>query len=265
MPLAAALGASMLLGACQPPHKAARSPQAEADAAMEAQGFTHAPTIGGVAPGAEPGFVVISGLAPADSRVRLVFSDPLKGGQAVGVTADAQGQFHAEVPMTAGGGIYDLSVDDGGRVRSAESRLFVPPTAPDKATLLRPGSISRLLQPGAMGIMAVDYDAAGAFAVSGRAEPDTALDVIVNGEIRAQVRSDAQGMFEAATQVPKPGPAPQPVSIIVQAGKAAYTRDVQVVAVTTGAKDQVTESPADWRVDWRLPGQGTQSTIVFKN
>jgi hypothetical protein len=259
------LGASIMLCACQPPHKAPRSAQAEADAAMEAKGFTHAPAISAVAAGAERGFVGISGTAPADSRVRLVFSDPLKGGQAVGVTADAQGQFHAEVPITANGGLYDLSVDDGGRVRSAESRLFVPPGAPDKAMLLRPGLVSRLLQPGAMGVMAVDYDAAGAFAVSGRVAPDTAVDVIVNGEIRAQVRSDAQGMFEAATQVPKPETAPQPVSIIVQAGKASYTRDVQVVAVAAGGGDKVTEEPTDWRIDWHLPGQGNQSTIVFKN
>jgi len=265
--LVTALAAAGLLAGCQPSRPAARNPQAEADAAMEAKGYTHAPAITAVAAGAEHGFVLVSGSAPADSRVRLVFSDPLKGGQAVGVTADAQGQFQAEVPIASDGGLYDLTVDDGGRIRSAEGRLFVPAGRPDKTVLLRPGSVSRLLQPGAMGIAAVDYDAAGAFAVSGRVTPNTAVDVIVNGEIRAQMSSDGQGVFEAATQVPKPEPGapPQPVSIIVQAGKASYTRDVQLVFVAPGVQDQVTQSATDWRVDWRLPGQGNQSTIVFKD
>ena len=221
--------ATCLLAACQPSHPASKDPAAEEAAALEAKGYTHAPAITAVTGGA-PGFVVVGGDAPADSRVRFAFADPLKGGgQAVGVTADAQGHFHAEVPTTARGGLYDIIVDDGGRPRQAEGRLFVPPDHPERAALLRPGAASRLLRPQApgvaqgvvqgvvQGVATSDYDAAGAFAVSGRVAPDAEVTVIVNNEIRALVRSDHQGNFNAATQVPPPGPVAQTDTVIVQA------------------------------------------------
>ncbi len=253
------------LTACQPPRPAPKDPAAVDAAALEAHGYTHAPVITAIA-AAGHDFIEISGTAPADSRVRFAFTDPLRSGvQAVGVTADAQGRFRAEVPIAAGGGLYDLTVDDGGRPRQAEGRLFVPPGRPDKAVLMRSGSASRLLQPQGTGIMVADYDAAGAFTLSGRTAPNAAVTVIVNDEIRALVQSDAQGVFEAATQVPQPGPAPQAVNVIVQVDKASFTRSVQVIGVSGGgASDRVSGTPDGWRVDWRLPGGGSQSTLVFK-
>ncbi len=264
--------ATCLLAACQPSHPAPKDPAAEEAAALEAKGYTHAPAITAVTGGA-PGFVVVGGDAPADSRVRFAFADPLKGGgQAVGVTADAQGHFHAEVPTTARGGLYDIIVDDGGRPRQAEGRLFVPPDHPERAALLRPGAASRLLRPQApgvaqgvvQGVATSDYDAAGAFAVSGRVAPDAEVTVIVNNEIRALVRSDHQGNFNAATQVPPPGPVAQTDTVIVQAGKDSFRRDVQVVGADAATGDRMTVTPDGWRIEWHLPGGGEQSTVVFR-
>ena len=212
----------------------------------------------------DAGFITVGGNAPANSRVRFSFSDPLKAGaQAVGVTADGQGHFSAEVPITSSGGLYDVTVDDGGRPRQAEGRLFVPPGRPDHAVLLRPGAPTRLLWPHEPGIMVADYDGAGAFAISGLVAPDTEVTVIVNNEIRDLGHSDHQGNFDAATQIPQPGPVPQTVTVIVQAAKADYRRDVQVVGVPAGAGDRVSPALGGWRVDWQLPGGGVQSTVVF--
>ena len=265
--LAAPIALSVLacaLGACQPSHPASKDPAAEDAAAFEANGYTHAPVITAVMPG-EAGFIVISGTAPADSRMRFAFSDPLKGGiQAVGVTTDAQGQFRAEVPITVNGGLYDVTADDGGRLRQMEGRLFVPPGRPDKATLLRPGSASRLLRPQALGIMLADYDSAGAFAVSGRVAPDAEVIVMVNDEVRAEVHSDGQGAFDAETQVPAPGPVPEAISVIVQTPKASFRRDLQIAASPTPFAERMAAAPDSWRVDWQLPGGGGQSTVVFR-
>jgi hypothetical protein len=251
-----------LLAACQARRPAPKDPAAEAAAALEATGYIHAPTISAVAAG-DPGFVVVSGGAPADSRVRFSFTDPLKGGtQAVGVTADSQGRFRAEVPITSSGGLYDITVDDGGRPRQAEGRLFVPPGLPDHAVLLRAGAPSRLMWPKTPGIAVADYDAAGAFAVSGRVAPDADVTVIVNNEIRDLGRSDHQGDFDAATQIPKPGPTPQTVTVIVQADKAEFRRDIQVLAPPDKG-DRLTAVAEGWRVDWQVPGGGEQSTVVF--
>lgn len=255
--------AGCALAACQPPRPAApKDPAAAAAAALEAHGYTLAPTISAIALG-DPGFVVVSGAAPPDSRVRFSFTDPLRGGaQAVGVTADGQGRFRAEVPITSGGGLYDITVDDGGRPRQAEGRLFVPPGRPDQAVLLRAGVPSRLMWPKDLGISVADYDAAGAFAVSGRVAPGADVTVIVNNEIRDLGRSDPRGDFDAATQIPKPGPAPQTVTVIVQTAKAEFRRDVQVAA-PPGPGDRFTAVPGGWRVDWQVPGGGEQSTVVF--
>lgn len=262
--LAAVFAGAALLGGCQPQHAVPKDPAAQEAAALEAQGYTHAPVITAVEAG-EGGFDVVSGQAPADSRVRFAFTDPLKSAsQAVGVTTDGQGHFHAEVPVTGNGGLYDVTVDDGGRPRPAEGRLFVPPGRPDKAVLLRPGTSSRILQPQDLGVMVADYDAAGAFALSGRVAPNADVTVIVNDEIRAEVHSDAQGVFDAATQVPQPGPAALPVRVIVQAAKASFKRDLQVVAPPPRAKDQISATAEGWRIDWQLPGGGQQSTVVFR-
>ena len=272
-PLSVAAFAALILGlgACHSPAPAPRDAAAEEAAALEAQGYTHAPSVTAVAPG-EPGFVAVSGVAPVDSRVRFAFSDPLRGGaQAVGVTADAQGHFQAEVPIGGNGGLYDITVDDGGRPRQAEGRLFVPPGRPDKALLLRSGAASRLLASGgAPGVSEADYDAAGAFALSGRVAPNAEVTVIVNNEIRALVQSDAQGHFDAATQVPPPGGTPQTVNVTIQTSKGAYRRDVQIVALPGPANaktvsDQITALPDGWRIDWTLPGGGRQSTFVFRD
>ena len=258
-----ALGlAAGLLGACQPSRPAPKDPAAEAVAALEAHGYAHAPKISAITLG-DPGFILVNGEAPADSRVRFSFTDPLKGGaQAVGVTADGQGRFRAEVPITSNGGLYDITVDDGGRPRQAEGRLFVPPGRPDQAVLLRAGVPSRLMWPKAPGIAVADYDAAGAFAVSGRVAPYADVTVIVNNEIRDLGRSDPHGDFDAATQIPKPGATPQIVTVIVQTAKAEFRRDVQVVA-PSGPGDHFAAVPGGWRVDWQIPGGGEQSTVVF--
>ena len=262
--LATALAGAVGLVACQPQYTAPKDPAAQEAAALEAKGYTHAPVIAAVEAG-EGGFDVVSGQAPADSRVRFAFSDPLKSAsQAVGVTTDGQGHFRAEVPVGGNGGLYDVVVDDGGRPRPAEGRLFVPPGRPDKAVMLRPGTTSRLLQARDMGVMVADYDAAGAFALSGRVAPNADVTVIVNDEIRAEVRSDAQGVFDAATQVPQPGPTPLPVSVIIQAAKASFKRELQVVAAPPKANDLVSTTAQGWRIDWQLPGGGQQSTVVFK-
>jgi len=266
-PFVALIAVSVLactLVACQPRRPAAKDPAAADAAALEANGYTHAPVISGVTMG-EAGFVVISGTAPADSRMRFAFNDPLKGGpQAVGVTTDGQGQFRAEVPITTNGGLYDVTADDGGRLRQMEGRLFVPPGRPDKATFLRPGSASRLLRSQALGVMLADYDSAGAFAVSGRVTPDSDVIVIVNNEVRAEVHSDSQGAFDAETQVPPPGAAPEAINVIVQTTKASFKRDLQIAALPTPFVERMTAAPDSWWVDWQLPGGGGQSTVVFK-
>jgi hypothetical protein len=239
--------------ACQPGPEKARKDYAEA---LKEQGYAMAPVITAVAQGG-PGTLIISGQGQPDGRVRFLYGQQ----RAIGVTADSDGRFSAELPASPEGSVYDLSTEDNGRLIHAEGRLFVPPGQPTKAVLLRPGTSSLPVVPQGLGIAVVDYDAAGALGITGRAGPKAALDVLVDGEIRAQPTAGADGTFTAMTQIDPPGDAAQSVSLSADAASTSWKREISVTK--PGAGDRVTPIPEGWRVDWTLPGGGTQTTLVF--
>ncbi len=250
------------LAACQPPHPAAKDPAAADAAAFEAKGYTHAPVITGLKTG-EAGFVVISGTAPADSRMRFAFVDPLKSGtQAVGVTTDAQGRFQAEVPIGAGGGLYDVTVDDGSRLRQMEGRLFVPPGRPDHAVLMRPGAPSLPLFAGGGALASMDYDGNGAFALSGHVRPMAMVDVALDGQVLAQARADASGLYTLLIQINKLPP-DEVLNIAVTSSGVTAKQDATMAVAIAGPGNHVTPAGSGWRIGWTVPGGGTQSTVVF--
>ncbi|MBP2158510.1 MULTISPECIES: hypothetical protein [Asticcacaulis] len=241
------------IAACQRGPEAARKDYAEA---LKAEGYAAAPVITAVAQGG-PGTLVITGQAQPDGRVRVLYGQQ----RAIGVTADASGRFTAELPAGPEGSVYDLSTEDNGRLIHAEGRLFVPPGQPAKAVLLRPGTSSLPVAPQGLGIAIVDYDSAGALGITGRVGPKAALDVLVDGEIRAQPTARADGVFTAMTQIAPPGVEARTVSLSADAASTSWKRDVAVTK--PGAGDRVTPIPEGWRIDWTLPGGGTQTTLVF--
>jgi hypothetical protein len=239
--------------ACLPGPKEARDDYSEA---LKAQGYAAAPVITAVAQSG-PGNLVITGQAQPDGRVRVLYGQQ----RAIGVTADANGRFSAELPASPEGSVFDLSTEDNGRLIHAEGRLFVPPGQPGKAVLLRPGSASLPITPQGLGIAVVDYDSAGALGITGRAGPKAALDVWVDGEIRAQPNSRDDGVFTAMTQIAPPDEAARTVSIAADAASTSWKRNIAVTKPVGG--DRVTPIPEGWRVDWTLPAGGTQTTLVF--
>ncbi|MBW8880531.1 MAG: hypothetical protein JF615_03635 [Asticcacaulis sp.] len=205
-----------------------------------------------------PGTVVVTGQALPDGRVRFLYGQA----RAVGVTADSQGRFTAELPISGAGGIYDLSMEDAGALQHAEGRLFVPAGQPAKAVLLRPGSPAVSIIPAAMGVTTVDYDAAGALGIAGRVAPHSAVNVVVNGEVRWQPMSDAAGNYSAVTQIPPPSDKPATIALAAEAAGAEWKRTISVSA-PAGDQDAVTAVDGGWRVDWHMPAGGVQTTLVF--
>jgi hypothetical protein len=238
---------------CQPGPREARQDDSEV---LKAQGYAAAPVIMAVTQGG-PGTLVITGQAQPDGRVRVLYGQQ----RAIGVTADASGRFSAELPASPEGSVFDLSTEDNGRLIHAEGRLFVPPGQPAKAVLLRPGSASLPITPQGLGIAVVDYDSAGALGITGRVGPKAALDVWVDGEIRAQPNARGDGLFTATTQIAPPSEAARTVSIATDAASTSWKRDILVTRPVGG--DRVTPIPEGWRVDWTLPAGGTQTTLVF--
>ncbi len=243
------------LDACQ---RRAPAPHRDAAAELMAQGYSLAPVITEVSQSA-PDRIVVSGIAQPDGRVRFQYAQS----GAIVATADTRGRFVAELPAGPHGSVFDLSMENAGLLIHAEGRLFVPPSAPGKAVVLRPGAPSLPLVSQSGGLAIIDYDAAGALSVTGRVAPRSVVNVIVDGEIRAQPTSDANGMFTAVTQIPPPAEVPATVNISAEAAGASWKRTIDVSAAPAGAIDAVTVIPEGWRVDWHLPGGGNQTTLVF--
>jgi hypothetical protein len=247
---ALAICAAIALAGCQ-------KPKTETAAELTAPGYIAAPVIQAVAQPSS-GTVVVTGRAMPDGRVRFLYGQA----RAVGVTADGQGRFTAELPISDAGGIYDLSMEDSGQLHYAEGRLFVPAGQPGKAVLLRPGAPAIPISSSAMGIGTVDYDSKGALGVFGRVAPRAAVNLVVNGEIRAQPGADAAGRYSAVTEIASPSDTPVSVALAVDAAGAEWKRTISVSA-PAGDQEAITRIDGGWRVDWHIPAGGTQTTLVF--
>ncbi|MDI7774793.1 hypothetical protein [Asticcacaulis sp. EMRT-3] len=235
------------------------------DAALRAAGYSRAPQVTGVEQGGG-GSYIISGNAMPDGRVRVTYG----GDSAIGVTADAKGHFRAPVPSSAqGGGLYDLSIEDNGRLMHAEGRLFIPPQHPEKATLIRAGAPSLPLFDKTQAIAVIDYDAAGAIAISGHLAVSGTVDVLIDGDIRAQIKPDARHAYSAVSQIAPPGSVPKKVEIVLQpSGQKTGQNNVLatrtlLVSLPETNTDNISALADGWRVDSVLPGGGMQTTLVF--
>ena len=243
--------------ACSRPEAA---PHHDRTAELMDKGYSPAPVVLGVRQTA-PDKIVLDGQALPGGRVRILCG--LDGQQrAIGLTADDKGHFSAELPTGPHGSVFDLSMESAGSLMHAEGRLYVPPGQPGKAVFMRPGAPSLPLVSQGGGLAIIDYDSAGAFAVVGRVAPRAPVNLTVDGELRARTTSDANGMFSAVTQIPPPGGSSVTVKVEAEAAGATWHRDVPVSAATTQI-DTAVPSGDGWRVDWRLPGGGAQTTLIF--
>lgn len=228
----------------------------EAPDAMRAAGYSRAPQIIEVAQAGSNMFVVTGQTIP-DARVRFGYG----GNRAIGVTSDSKGRFRAELPAGPQGGLYDLSTEDGGRLMYAEGRLFIPPLAPQKAVLMRAGSPSLALFNDDTEVAVLDYDAAGALAISGRVSPSAAVEVILNGDIW-RTTSDDRGYYNATTQIEPPQETEHLNTLTVVVGGKQMHRDFSDV-LPSKHEDSVVQIQDGWRVAWKLPGGGMQTTLVY--
>ncbi len=240
------------LAACKEKPKAT-----EATSALEAAGYWRAPEITGVDQTGSNMFVVTGQTIP-NARVRFSYS----GQRAVGVTSDSKGRFRAELPSGPDGGLFDLSTEDSGRSMHADGRLFIPAGAPGKTVLMRPGAPSLALFNDLTAVAVIDYDRAGAVAIAGRVAPTAAIEVVLNGEIRARTTSDDRGFYTATTQIEPPDESEAANTLSVMAGGKEYVRNFKDSRINTDG-DRITRFEDGWRVDWVLPGGGMQTTLVF--
>ena len=257
--LAAAASAALALFGCG--QRPAPTPGDTAEAEAAQVGYVAPPRVERVE--SARGLLVVHGTAPPAARIRLV-----DAGGAYGGTADAQGRWRVEAPAAPGARLFTLSAEREQRVLEGEGRLLVLPGAP--ALLLRPGhgAVPVAAAPAARPrIVSIDVATDGAAAVSGLAQPSAPAVTRIDGAAPpagtavGSGATDARGRFSIILARPL-GPGGHRIEVETPSGVART--DLLVEPADPGALPFLaTSGPAGWRVAWRAPGGGVQTTYVL--
>jgi hypothetical protein len=245
-----------LVAACGQPADNATNTTNDA-AAASPQEYQAAPEVLGASV-AKGGAIELTGSASPGVAVRL--ASP--GGAAQFATANARGRWRIALAAAPAPRLFGLSMSSGGPVVQAMGYIFV---APDGAVArLRAGGGTEALAPGAQGLeaLALDYDNRRAAALSGLATPGAAVTLRVDGVERGQAVADKSGRFTLALNEPLDAGA-HGFDLTSASGEAQF--EVTVDAPATLAKGPFVAVRQDhaWRVDWRTPGGGAQTTLVL--
>lgn len=244
--------AAMLLAGCgRHADPSAAPPVSEAEKA----GYLPAPDITSVVTAAD-GAPLVRGQARPAGRVRAT----LPSGEAYGATADAQGRFELELPAGGAAVLASISAEDSGRTTPAEGWLFAPAGGYGHAVLLRAGTASKTLGAHPPVIAVVDFDAAGGAGAAGEAAPNAEVRLTLDGVAAAQGRTDARGGYVLRFSPPSGLHRLR----VVCAGRG-QERDIDFTASAVPPTGPFASQPvADgWRVDWKTPGGGVQTTFIF--
>lgn len=249
--LAAALTAGLWAAGCEAPEAAPPPP-----AATAATSYAAPPRVVEVE-AAEDGLLVRGRAAPGE-RVRLL---TVEGG-AHGAAADSEGDFVVLAPGGEPGQprLLGLSGQRGGRAVPAEGWLYVPPGAPEAAVVLRPGAPAAVLGAAQL-LAAVDYDGGGAMTVSGRATPGTRVRVLVDGAPAGEGEAGPDGAFGVRLAAAVP---PGERDVMVSTPEARVERRLLLAEGEAAGVMQTRAFDGGWRVTWRMPGGGHQTTFVFR-
>ena len=256
--LGGAAAALVGLGACRPPDgQAAATP-----AAPDASGYLEPPVMTGAVREAD-GRVTLSGHAPADAEVRLM--DP--GGGAFSATATSGGDWSIQLAASPQPRMFAFEGEVSGRVLHGEGAVLVLPAPGPEAVLMRAGYGAVPVGPGGgpFRIEAIDYDGSGGVAVSGVAPPRAMLRFVLDGAPAGAGQADDKGRFtvlDMNTRTPM-GRGDHTVRIESQTAAVHGPLTVAAPADLSDRAFAATRELDGWRIDWRIPGGGTQSTLVF--
>ena len=202
--------------------------------------------------------VTVTGVALAASVARLGSPD----GRFVDGPVDASGAWRLNVP-SAGPALYGLSQTANGRRDQAEGYLAVLPGGWPAAALLRSGAgtVSLAGRAGKPLLLAADLDSSGAAVVSGWAKPGQAVRILVDGAVASDGTATAEGRF--AVSLPKPlAQGARKVQAVTADGAAQAGVEVSAAPNFPGVL-RAGRLGSGWRLDWRTPAGGVQTTELF--
>ena len=255
---AAVLGLALAQAACQ----RARNPSDAmpmADAEVDADGGYAAPPV--VVSAQRVGDqVVINGRAEANGRLRLQTPE----GAAFGGTAGADGGWSMPAPAVNAPRLYAVGEDVGDHILRAEGYVAALPSG-RPAALLRAGAGSLALDAAAhhLAIGAVDYDGAGYAFVSGMAPPGAALRLQIDANPSMEVKADATGRFTLALKANELPAGTHHLVLISPDATAVATVAIDAPSPISTTVFQGRREGSAWRIDWRTPGGGVQTSLIL--
>lgn len=245
----------LLLSACgesrQPPWKAA---QPKAPPAAETR-YLPAPAVAEAVP-AEGG-VRLSGQAAPGAKVML--GTPT--GETLSAVADGEGRWTVLAPTPGEVVLYGLFMLDGQRKVNAEGYLLLTPDG--RAAELRSGGGARVLAAGSRPprILAIDFDRDGGAVVSGIGTPRADLGLRIDRNAGGTAMVSEEGRFSIVLVRPLPQ-GEHEFEVSGEGGEDSVTVGIRRPDPLGEAVYRATPVGGGWRIDWRTPGGGVQTTLL---
>ena len=248
------------LGGCGRP-----ASQAGPASGVDPAGYVAPPTLT-QATGLADGGATLSGHGPAGAVVRLRAPD----GASYSDITSAGGVWSISLPPTDAPRMFAFDAEARGRMLHGDGAVLVLPSQDTPALLLRSGFGAVPIEQGAtrrgdpLTLATLEYDGGGGGSVSGFAAPGASVRFFIDGQPVGGGQGDVTGRFALLDlNAHEPlGLGPRLVRIESRGQavevKASVTQPDPGPSIFHAARDGDL-----WRVDWRLPAGGAQTTIVF--
>jgi len=176
-------------------------------------------------------------------------------------TADARGVWRFLLAPSPQPRLLGLSMSDKGQIVQAVSFLFVSPDG--VVARLKAGGGTQAAAPAKPGLaaLALDYDNQRAATLSGVCGPHETVTVRVDGVERSQVNADSSGRFVLPLPLLTAGS--HEFDLMGAAQEVHFSASVDAPTAPSEAHYAATRIGQGWRIDWRTPGGGGQTTLIL--
>jgi hypothetical protein len=214
------------------------------------------------AAGLADGGATLSGRAPPDAEVLL--RSPT--GDSFSAEAGPDGAWSIGLPPAEAPRMFAFEATVSRRVVHGEGAILVLPSQEAPAALLRAGDGALPIGhgDGRLRIAALDYDDGGGGSVSGFAKPGSAVRFMLDGQPAGGGEADSRGEFSLLDLSVRMPFSVGPHTIRLDQGGESLVMQVAVKPAKLGQDAFRAARDGDaWRIDWRVPGGGAQTTLVF--